>query len=107
MKLFHDAEDVFQRLGIQLFRLCYKCLERLRAGVPLIKKLLGGHTEVLTDIEESLHGGQGFLVFDIVDIVACPSDRDISRADTPFCILSFASRSGKKSSYIALTSTLY
>ena len=40
---------------MKLFRFCYKCLERFRAGVPLIKKLLGCHTEVLTDIEESLH----------------------------------------------------
>mgnify|MGYP006990130881 CR=1 FL=1 len=45
IQLFHDAEDVFQRLGIQLFRLCYKCLERLWVGVPFIKKLLGRHIE--------------------------------------------------------------
>ena len=68
IQLFHDAEDVFQRLGVQLFRLCYKCLERLRVDVPFIEELLGRHIEVLADVKESLHGGQGFLVFDVVDI---------------------------------------
>ena len=37
-------------------------------------------------------------------LFACPNDSDMSRADTPFCVLSFASRSGTKSSYINITS---
>ncbi len=37
--------------------------------VPFIEELLGRHIEVLADVKESLHGGQGLLVFDVVDIV--------------------------------------
>ena len=48
-------------------------------GVTLIKKFLGRHIQILADVEESLHGGQGLLVFDVVDIVVRLSQRQGSK----------------------------
>lgn len=45
-----------------------------RVRVFPVEKFLGSDTEVFTDVKEALHRGQGFFVFDLVDIAIVLSD---------------------------------
>ena len=50
-------------------------MKDFRVSSSLIKEFLRSYAEIFTDIEERLHGGKCFFVFNVVDVIIATSER--------------------------------